>query len=111
MNLMISKYNKLAQKEYKTRHEWIGKVIQWELCKRLEFDHTTKWYMHTPESLLENFERQTDHLIQAISLELEIINKKRTFCVVDMAILKNKNTESKSKKAKRVKSIRTLPEN
>ena len=24
----------------------------WELCKRLEFDHTTKWYMHKQESVL-----------------------------------------------------------
>ena len=27
---IISKYSKLAQKEYKTIHEWVGKVIQWD---------------------------------------------------------------------------------
>ena len=25
---------KLTQKEYKTRHNWAGKVIHWELCKK-----------------------------------------------------------------------------
>ena len=27
MNLIISECSKLAQKEYKTRHDWVGKVI------------------------------------------------------------------------------------
>ena len=43
-------YSKLAQKEYNTRHEWLGKVVNEELSKRLKYDHTTKWYMHKPES-------------------------------------------------------------
>ena len=27
--------------EYKTRHNWVGKVIHWELCKRLKYYQTT----------------------------------------------------------------------
>ena len=47
-----------------------GEVIHRELCKKLKLDHTTKWYMHKPESTLENkilwdFEIQMDHLIPA----------------------------------------------
>ena len=42
----ISEYSKLAQKEYKTRYDWVGKVIYWELCKRLKFNHNNKWYIH-----------------------------------------------------------------
>ena len=33
---------KMVQKEYKNRHEWVGKVIHLELCKRLNFDYATK---------------------------------------------------------------------
>ena len=44
----------MAQKEHKTRHDWVGKVVNWELCKKLKFDHTTKWYVHKSESVLEN---------------------------------------------------------
>ena len=51
---IINESNELAQKDYKTRHDWVGKVIHWELCKKLKFDHTNKWYMHNPESVLEN---------------------------------------------------------
>ena len=51
---LISKCSKLVQKKYKPRHDWVGKVIYWELCKRLKFDYTTKWYMHKLESVRED---------------------------------------------------------
>ena len=39
---IISEYSKLAQKEYKTRHDCVGKVIHWKLCKNFKFDYTNK---------------------------------------------------------------------
>ena len=33
INHIISVCSKLAQKEYKTRHHWVGKVIHWEVYK------------------------------------------------------------------------------
>ena len=50
VNHIVSECSKLAQKEYKTMHDWVGKVIPWELYKRLKFDHSTKWYMHKLEN-------------------------------------------------------------
>ena len=41
-------------KKYKTSHKWGGKIIHGELYKRLKFDHTDKWNMHKPASVLEN---------------------------------------------------------
>ena len=69
----ISECSKLAQNQYKWQHDWVGKVIHWELCKRLNFDRTEKWYMYKPESILENeihnffldSETQTDYQILA----------------------------------------------
>ena len=49
VNRIINKCNKLAQKECKTRHEWVGKVIHGDLYRRLKFDDADKWYMHKPE--------------------------------------------------------------
>ena len=92
---IISECCKLAQKEYKTRHDCVGKVIHWELCKKLKFDHTNKWYMHNLETVLENethklfldFDIQTDYLISARRPDLIIINKKERTCkIVDFAI-------------------------
>ena len=84
INHIISECSKLAQKEYKTRHDWVGKVIHWEICKKLKFDHANKWYMHNPSPVLENdthkllwdFDIQTDQLISARRPDLIIINKK-----------------------------------
>ena len=49
-----SECSKLAQKEYNTKHDWVGKVIHMELCKKLKFYLTNKQFMHNPESVLHN---------------------------------------------------------
>ena len=54
INHIITEFSKLAQKEYKARHDWAKKTIHWKLCKKLKFDHVNKWYMHDPQSVLEN---------------------------------------------------------
>ena len=85
---IISECSKLAQKEYKTRHDWVGKVIHWEMCKKFKLDHTNNWYMHNPAPVLEkdkhklllDLDIQTYHLISARKPDLIIINnKKREF--------------------------------
>ena len=43
-----------------TRYDRMGKVIHWESCKKLKFDHTAMWYMHKPKSAIENETRTTD---------------------------------------------------
>ena len=79
---IISECSKLAQMEYKVRYDWVGKMILCEMCRKFQFDHTNKWYMHNPAPVLENdshkllcdFNIQTDHLILARRPELIIIN-------------------------------------
>ena len=83
----------MQQASTKGVQKCVGKVIQSELCKRLKFYHTTKWYTHKPVSLLENethkilcdFKLQTDHLISTRRPNLELI-KKRICHQVDFAI-------------------------
>ena len=73
INHIISECIKLAQRKYKARHDWVGKVMHWEMCKKLKFDLTNKWYMLNPAPVLENathklvwdFNIQTVHLILA----------------------------------------------
>ena len=85
INYIISECSKLAEKEYETRQDLVGKVIHWELYNKFKFDHTNKWYMHNSESVLENemhkllwdFEIQMDHLISARRPDVVIINKKK----------------------------------
>ena len=95
INDIISECSKLAQKEYKARHDWVGKVIHWEMCRKFQFDHTNKWYMNNLAPVLQNdslklvwnFNIQTDHLIPARRPDLIIINKRKRICkIVDFAI-------------------------
>ena len=80
----VSECSKLAQKEYKTRHDWFGKAIHWEMCKKFKSDHANKWYMHYPAPVLENdthkllwdFDIPTVHLISTRRPDFIIINKK-----------------------------------
>ena len=80
INHIISECIKLAQKEYKIRHDWVGKVIYWEICKKFTFDQTNKLYMHNQARVLEydthkllwDFDIQTDHLISARRQDLII---------------------------------------
>ena len=44
INHIISECSKLTQKEYQPRHDCVRKGIHWELCRKLKFDHTNKWY-------------------------------------------------------------------
>ena len=96
----ISECSKLAQKEYKAKHDWVGKVIHWELCKKFKFDYTNKLYMHNPAAVLENdthkllgdFDIQMDYLIL-----VRCINKKKRTCkIVDFAV--RLTTQSKIKR-------------
>ena len=41
-NHIIIEYSKLAQKKYKSRHNWVGKVIHSKLYKILQFDYADK---------------------------------------------------------------------
>ena len=42
INHIISECSKLTQKEYKTRHDCVGKIIHWKFGEKLKFDHTNK---------------------------------------------------------------------
>ena len=117
INPIISECCKFAQKDNKTRKDWVGKVFPREMCKKLKFDHTNKLYMHNTASVLENntykvlldFEIETDHLILARRPDFinNIIinnndNKKRTYKIVDFAVpvdnrIKLKGSEKKNK--------------
>ena len=67
--------------QYKTRHCWL------EIKELHQFDHYTKWYMHKPESILENdtnkihwdFEIQAGLLFSDRRLDLVLINKYENF--------------------------------
>ena len=59
--------------EYKRRHDWLGRKIHCEVCRKIGFDGNEKWYKHESEKVVENdswkivwdFAIQTDYVIEA----------------------------------------------
>ena len=102
---------RMQQKEYKTIHVWVGRVIHREMCKKFNFDLTNKRYIHNPEHVLKNntykllwdFEIHSDYRISARRPGQIIINKKKRTCkIVDFAVqadhrIKLKECEKKDK--------------
>ena len=79
-----------GEKGYKSRHDWVGKMIPWELCKRLKFVHADKLYIHKPVLKREthkihwHFEIQIDNQIQTPRISFNKQEEKkfspRKFC-------------------------------
>ncbi|XP_067940443.1 uncharacterized protein [Watersipora subatra] len=92
---IVSECSKIAQTEYKGRHDKAASAVHWSICKKHELPHTEKWYDHCAEPVLENekvkllwdFNMQTDKVIKAKRLDLIPINKEtKQFHVIDIAI-------------------------
>ena len=95
INHILNECSKLAQSEYKRRHDWIGRRIHWEVCRQYNVRVPDKWYEHLPERVIENeqvkvlwdFNIQTDRVIEARRPDLVIIDKeKKQVHIVDFAV-------------------------
>ena len=102
---VVSGCSKLAQKEYKRRHDNLGKIVHWKLARKCNFEAGDKWYEHEPESVLENedykilwnFSIQT-HVIEARWTDLVVVDKKRRACkIIDFAVPGGIRIEEKEK--------------
>ena len=45
---------KLAQKEYKKKHDNVARYIHWLLMEKYGMERSVKWYEHEPESVMES---------------------------------------------------------
>ena len=97
---------KLAQKEYKRRHDNVAKKVHWDICKKNALEHSKKWYEHAPEGTVENEEIkvlwdiniQCDNLIQARRPDLIVIDKKeQKGIIIDIAVPADVRVEEKEK--------------
>ena len=103
---IVSGSSKLAQKEYKKRHNNLGKTVHWKLGRKCNFEVGDKWHEHEPESVLQNedhkilwyFSNQTDHVIEARRLDLVVVDKKERSCkIIDFAVTGDSRIEEKRK--------------
>ena len=52
INHLTNECAKMAQKEYKRRHDLVGKKIRWEVCRKFGIEVSRKWYQHEPETVV-----------------------------------------------------------
>ena len=106
INHLLSECSKMAQKEYKRRHDWIGRKIHWEVCKKYGLHTKDRWYEHEPQSVCENeeykilwdFSIQTDHVIEARRPDMITVEKKNNKCqIIDFAVPFDTRVDEKEK--------------
>ena len=96
----------LAQREYKSRYDWVGRKIHWQVCRKNGFDVNEKWYKHEPEKVAENgswkilwdVTLQTDHVTEARRPDMVIMDKTKNECkIIDFACSFDSRIEKKEK--------------
>ena len=92
---IVSECEKLAQKEYKRKHDNVARIVHWKLCRKHNLKRSEKWYEHAPECFDENEEVkilsditiQCDREIKARKPDIVVVNKNEVSCaIIDIAI-------------------------
>ena len=92
---IVSECEKLAQGEYKKRHDKVALRLHWELCGAYGFERSAQWYHHRAEGVLENEKAkllwdvniQTKRVISARRPDLVLMDKeKKETMLIDIAI-------------------------
>ena len=101
---MIAECKKLAQKEFKQRHDNIARIADLELWQKFGLVGTIKWYNPKPASVFENervkilwdFNIQTDHVIQHRRPDIVVLYKNgKKYHLVDITVPGDKRIELK----------------
>ena len=106
-------------RQYKERHDVVGWVIHWEVCKEYGVKCSDKWYEHSPKSVEENeevkllwdFTIQIDREIHHRRPDIVIQKKKaKETIIVDIAVRGDTVVMYCRKKLKSMKSTKTWQE-
>ena len=92
---IICECKKLAQREYKRRHDTVAKLVHWKLCEKHNLERQEKWYEHCPEGVVEDDDVKLiweinilcDNVTEARRPNLIFVDKKVKSCVIiDVAV-------------------------
>jgi hypothetical protein len=92
---IVSECSKLAQTEYKARHDKVAGAVHWSIMKAHGIPHTKPWYEHRAVKVVENeevkvlwdFNVYVDKFIEARRPDIIIVKKKAKECVIiDIAV-------------------------
>ncbi|XP_067039903.1 uncharacterized protein [Acropora muricata] len=95
MRHLVGECSKLAQAEYKHRHDDVARIIHWNISHSYGLDVSSIWYEHKPEGGIENdhvkllwdFNIQTSTYIQARRPDVfAVAREKKTCNNIDIAV-------------------------
>ena len=103
---LITECKKIAQKEYKKRHDNIARIVILELFQKFCLVGEVKWYNRKPASVFGNdrakilwdFKIQTDHVIQHKRPDIVVLYKTERKChLIDIAVPGDKSIVRKGR--------------
>ena len=92
---LVSSCSKIAQTDYKGRHDKVAANLHWSLCKQFGFERAQNWYEHRAEKVLENedykllwdFDIKCDRMIKERRPDLVVVKKRsREAFLIDVAV-------------------------
>ena len=104
MSHIVSECSKLAQLEYKRRHDKVAGAVHWSLCNKYSVQCSQQWYQHTTEPVIDkenvkilwDVNIQTDHLIKHRRPEIVVVNKENNRALLmNIAVLRDKKSRQK----------------
>ena len=92
---LVSGCPKLAQRQYKRRHDNVARRVHWELCKKHGLEGSDRWYEYTPADVVEHDEVelywdltiQTDMTVAHNMPYIILVEKAiRKWIIIDIAV-------------------------
>ena len=87
---IVRECSKLAQREYKRRHDNVARMIHWKLYEKFNLEKSEKWYLHNPQTvsekvnhkLIRNMNIQCDSNIVERRPDTAIVGKMEKIAIV-----------------------------
>ena len=87
MDHIVSGCSKLALKEYKRRHDNLGKLVHWKLTRNCNVEAGDESESVEDYKILRDFSFQTDQIIEARRPDLVVVEKRERSCkIIDFRI-------------------------
>ena len=99
ISYIVRECSKLAQKEYKRRHNNVARMVYWKLCEKSNLEKSEKWSLHNPQTVTENVNHkliwdmniQRNNIIVERKSGIVIVNEmEKTTIIIDVAIPEDK---------------------
>ena len=112
---IVSGCKKLAQREYRKRHDKVALRVQWEMCRKYGMECNDKWYDHQPLPTTENGEVRitwdmtiyTDKVLKHNRPDITPVHKDTQKCtLIDIAVPADQNiTRTEEKKVEKYQEL------